>query len=64
MRLAIACSFEIERYLENSAFFKEYQYFVNSQINSFSSWICKYLNVHNSPSYVEFIQSVRFVMMH
>lgn len=58
MRLIIACSFELEQFIEDSQFLKERGYLINHQINLFASYINQYLNVFDQEYYTEFSNSV------
>ena len=58
MRLIIACSFELEQFIEDSQFLKERSYLISHQINKFASYINQYLSAFDQECYTEFINIV------
>ena len=58
MRLIIACSFELEQFIEDSQFLKDRSYLISHQINKFSFYISQYLSAFDQECYTEFINSV------
>ena len=58
MRLIIACSFELDQFIEDSQFLKERSYLISHQINKFASYINQYLSAFDQECYTEFINSV------